>query len=566
MIIKQIKRKPGERSRFEQLGRYILNAKSNDPIMFTRTAEYVMDLKGDGEKVAWYRITNCESEAPAVAIAEILTTQAENHRTRSDKTYHLVVSLPHWEQLTRDVAADIEDTICAGLGLAEHQRVSAVHQDTEHSHLHIAINKIHPTTFRCVEPYYQYYKLDRLAKELEVKHGLHQDNRIGQGKHFSTVGQMEAHQQEESFLRWLRENLGGQLNGILENAKEWQDMHAFFAAYGAIVKPRGAGLAIVTMDGKTGIKASSLDRKLSFKTLTDRFGEYQPPKFHDSPRKHYKPNAAKHAEASTLFADYQKRRQANYEARSSGLADSRRDLADKRMKLKERYRQRRNSVKANTEMDNRTKRMAYSELSQEMKKDMSEITQLQQSRRTSIRAEFPALTWDQYLTNTAEQGNVDALAILRKRQSCRRQICQALLTVETFEEARDIIKPHFKPTVLKNGKVIYRADDGGVVFDEATAISVQHVTEASTLLALSLADERFAGKAVVVEGTDEFRFQVARLSALGGLSVRFADPVLEKDRQRHVRAKELSHQELKETMGENNKQPERDSGQYHQQR
>jgi hypothetical protein len=106
-------------------------------------------------------------------------------------------------------------------------------------------------------------------------------------------------------------------------------------------------------------------------------------------------------------------------------------------------------------MDHRTKRAAYHELSQE---------------------------------------RMQELAGMRQR-----------LTVATFDEARDCIKPEFKPTVLKDGKVIYRARDGGVVVDEATAIRVQEVTEAATLLAFSLADERFRGKSLVVEGSDEFK-------------------------------------------------------------
>ncbi len=111
-----------------------------------------------------------------------LATQAQNKRSKSDKTYHLVVSLANGESLSREQSEDVENTICNGLGFAGHQRVSAVHHDTDHFHLHIAVNKIHPTTFHCVEPYYPYYKLDNLAKELEIKHGLFQANRIGQGK------------------------------------------------------------------------------------------------------------------------------------------------------------------------------------------------------------------------------------------------------------------------------------------------------------------------------------------------------------------------------------------------
>src|SRR5208283_5055390 len=142
---------------------------------------------------------------------------------------------PSWERLSREQAADIEDAICTRLGFEGHQRVSAVHQDTEHSHLHIAISKIHPTTFRCVEPYYPYYKLDSLAKELEIKHGLFQANRIGKRKSFAKVGDLEAHQQEESFLRWLRENLDAQLKDVLEAGKGWQDLHDVMAEYGAVV-------------------------------------------------------------------------------------------------------------------------------------------------------------------------------------------------------------------------------------------------------------------------------------------------------------------------------------------
>ena len=121
-------------------------------------------------------------------------------------------------------------------------------------------------------------------------------------------------------------------------------------------------------------------------------------------------------------------------------------------------------------------------------------------------------------------------------------INQALLTIENIDAAKDIIKAHFKPTVLRNGKVIYRAKDGGVVSDEATAIVVPEVTESAALLALSLADERFKGKAIVVEGVDEFKLQVAKLSALEGFSIRFADSVLEADRQRYIRARELSQE------------------------
>jgi len=542
MIIKVIERKASEKSRFDRLGRYILNAKDNESILFARTARYVIDEKADGEKVAWYRISNCQSNTPAVAIAEVLATQAENQRAKSDKTYHLVVSLPHWEQLNREQAEDIEDTICAGLGFAEHQRMSAVHEDTDHFHLHIAINKIHPKTFRCVEPYYPYYKLDSLAKALEIKHGLYQDNRIGQGTRFAKVGELEAHQQEESFLSWLNEKLGDQLKQVLKEAKGWQDMHDLLTPYGAVIKPKGAGLVIATVNGDVGIKASSLNRKLSFKSLTDRFGAYEPPQNNGKLLEQYLPGSHRPPGINSLYKKFQKAQEASRQAKAEALADLRSEHNDYRIKLKDWYRQRRNSVKTNTNLDKKSKRIIYHEISQEMKIDFAEAKQRERQQNKAIREQSRTQMWDQYLASRAEEGDAEALRILRTRKTYRREIAQTLLTIDSFEEAMDVIKTQFKPTVLRNGKVIYRAQDGGVVSDEATAIAVPEVTEASTLLALSLADERFNGKPVVVEGSNEFKLLVTKLSAIKGLSLRFADPVLEKDRQRHVRVKELKQE------------------------
>lgn len=560
MIIKVIQSKKPQKSHFERLGRYILNAKDNDSILFKRTAEYVIDLKVDGEKVGWSRVSNCQSDMPAVAIAEVLATQAGNQRAKSDKTYHLVVSLPHGENLTREQAADIEDSICNGLGFGDHQRISAVHKDTDHFHLHIAINKIHPTSFRCIEPYYPYYKLDTLAKELEIKHGLFQANRIGDGKRFAHVADLEAHQQEKSFVSWLNENLAERITKVLNDGKSWQDLHALFTEYGAIIKPRGAGLAIVTLDGKVAIKASSLDRKLSFKALTDRFGEYEPPNFKEREGKQYRPDARKQSETNALFAEYQRARQASYDTRTKALRELRAERDERRSEVKQRYAKRRASVKANTQMDNRTKLFAYHELSQGMKRELSDLKQHQDARKKAISEQSPAMTWEEYLANSAEQGNAEALSVLRRRKGYRQQLSQALLTVKDFENARDIVKPHFKPTVLKNGRVIYRAKDGGIVFDEATSISVKEVTEAATVLALSLADERFRGKALVVEGSSEFKLQVARLSALQGLSIRFVDPALENDRQRYLQSREVSRPRLEENKQRKEKNLGLDSG------
>ena len=387
---------------------------------------------------------------------------------------------------------------------------------------------------------------------------MFQANRIGQGKGFAKVGELEAHQQEESFLHWLHKNMGEQLKNVLKESQGWQDVHDLFTSHGAVIKPRGAGLAIATLDGSVGIKSSSLDRKLSFKSLTDRFGEYQPPKEQGRNSNRYQ-RSSRPPGMNSLYADYQRSRDTNYGTRTKALSEARTEYNEYRIKLKDWYRQRRASVKSNAQMDNRTKRVAYSELSLELKTDIAQLKEREQDAKNTIRKKSPAQTWDEYLASRAEQGDPEALSILRRRNNYRRQITQTLLTIDNVEEARDVVRAHFKPTVLKNGRVIYRARDGGVVSDEAAAIKVLQVTEAATLLAISLADERFQGKALVVEGSYEFKLQVAELAALEGMSIRLADPLLEKDRQSHVKDKELNQNRLKQSTQEKGGQLERDS-------
>ena len=95
--------------------------------------------------------------------------------------YHLIVSFR--EGTTRPGAAGaIERGMAETLGLGDHQRLSVVHGDTDHLHLHLAISKIHPTTFRMVEPYRDHYALSAACRQFEQAFGLQVDNGIPNGE------------------------------------------------------------------------------------------------------------------------------------------------------------------------------------------------------------------------------------------------------------------------------------------------------------------------------------------------------------------------------------------------
>lgn len=172
MIAKRIPRDRAT-SNMARLVRYVVDAQGReDPRSWTNTAEYILATRSNGEKVGGVRVTNCHSTEPVAATLEIMATQALNTRSKADKTYHLVFSFPPGEQPPLDVLHAIEDELCASIGMADHQRISAVHIDTDHLHVHVAINKVHPQTYRNVEPYYDHKRLMEACDRLEVKYGL----------------------------------------------------------------------------------------------------------------------------------------------------------------------------------------------------------------------------------------------------------------------------------------------------------------------------------------------------------------------------------------------------------
>src|SRR5262245_11982455 len=102
MIAKRIQRKrmrkPGESDK--RLFAYVVDEKNKgrgDPTRWA-LAEYAVDSAHGGEKVEYHRITNCHSQDIGWATKEILATQARNTRSKTDKSYHLVISFPEGEK------------------------------------------------------------------------------------------------------------------------------------------------------------------------------------------------------------------------------------------------------------------------------------------------------------------------------------------------------------------------------------------------------------------------------------------------------------------------------------
>lgn len=250
---------------------------------FGALADYIAAAKDEGEKLENLWIENCNAgdgfDDLDLAKAEIKATQALNQRTKSGKTYHLMLSFRD-EHPPLGALKDIEREFAKALGYAEHQRVVGTHVNTDNFHMHIAINKIHPETLKAHTPLRDFKTLERVARAMELKHGLKVDLGRSDKQEASRRPQRatakEAHTWEQSFDGYVRENQAELVEG-LRQAESWQDLHSELARLGIELQQYARGLVIADAYGDHHIKASSIDRGLSIKVLESRFGRFEPP-------------------------------------------------------------------------------------------------------------------------------------------------------------------------------------------------------------------------------------------------------------------------------------------------
>ncbi|ANQ01901.1 TraI/MobA(P) family conjugative relaxase [Enterobacter hormaechei] len=592
-----------------RLIKYMVAAKGGiDPTSWERTADYILDSANgttEGEKVASYRVTNCGTDDPADAAILIQATQAANTRSKAEKTYHFVYSFPPGEQPDLETLHAIEDELCAAIGLDEHQRVSAVHIDTDNLHVHVAINKVHPTGLQNIEPYYDQFRLMEACERLEVEHGLqrtfhgleakqrHQNRDIellpakapeqrdslfrehlrnaydlsiskppeaktlnGLRKLSDTrlqrqsadkaepvrIGAKVASVEAQSGIETLTGYAARELAPAMRQATSWQELHDAAAEHGLEVRQRGAGLVIGEPDSGIWAKASNVGRDLSMKALTDRLGPFQPSERQaeaKANRKRYEPRPRRPDNPTTvgLFNQYQRERQAAILARRQGLDQIKRESAAFNAQVKQWSQTERMLLKVAGKGP--TKRLMYGIIKQQADASRQKNRQSADARRQALFKQTTMPTWADWLTQQAERGNAEALAVLRDREERTRRWNGELLTADRADKAKAVVLDKLKPKARKDGTMAYSTIDGGMVIDRKTHVQAQKATTGAALVALELASKRFEGQALIVEGTDEFRLEVAQLAGMHGLKVTFTDPAMERMRRETAEHKEM---------------------------
>lgn len=227
---------------------------------------------------AWVELRNLASRDAERAWVEMEATASGNPRVKKP-VFHVVLSPAPGDKLGERDWKRLADRVLGELGLGEHQVLVALHRDTDHPHLHLAVNRVHPVTGKAWSAWRSKTRLEMILRGVERDWGL----RVVPGRlagaqreeverhspsPLSAGEQAVVHQRasEPQVVAWRRE-----LAGAFREAESWSDLAARLQVNGVHLVARGRGL--VVSDGEVLVKASRLDREFSRGRLEARFGQ-----------------------------------------------------------------------------------------------------------------------------------------------------------------------------------------------------------------------------------------------------------------------------------------------------
>lgn len=136
-----------------------------------------------GQRVRWVQTRNTLAEIGTAPDAgweaievEMTDTARCNNRVRQP-AYHLVLGFAPSDAADDELQTRVADEVLRGMGLDGHQAVIVSHGDSRTPHVHIVVNRVHPTTHRAWNRYRDRYRLRETLMAIEREQGLHKTPR-----------------------------------------------------------------------------------------------------------------------------------------------------------------------------------------------------------------------------------------------------------------------------------------------------------------------------------------------------------------------------------------------------
>lgn len=540
--------------------------------------------------------TNCLDKE--TAWREMKAVSDMNGRVK-DPVYHFTVSWPAHEKPTDAQVFEAGREGMKALGMEGHQYLAAVHRDTDNVHGHFMVNRVNPETYKAVYPDRDYFKLDKTMREMELRQGWSHDKgpyavheRNGQKvvdwakdepshrqpdreKLPGKARQMEVMTGNESLTTYAQGQPKKDALEALNKGGGWHELHEALGRHGLEIRQKGQGFAIhsKTDPEQTPIKASTMAQELGGGKLTKRIGPYQEPRpeiQQEKAKREYSdqrpkadpkrdPNAReeKRDERAAERRELRERYKAFAEEWKTAKAPARaamyEDQKQRRQALTEKHKSQRETIRTSG-LSTEQKKALYSVAAFDTAAKRAELNETIKGEREAFRQERPQ-SFREWTADRAQEGDRAAMRQVRgwayqdKRtaKDMHRADAQAergphLGTTDTEQhepaQPRRVTDRVSWAVDRKTGAVDYRVDDRHAFRDSGRRLDYTEQgrkDKDSIEAGLLLAREKFAGKALRVNGPDDFRERVLQTAIERKLDVRFSDKELEQRREAGLR-------------------------------
>jgi hypothetical protein len=565
MIVKKIenpKKSAAKAARIRELVRYITAPEAG----------------GGLEKCIHWEAANFITDALGAQVMEMIALAQESVRSQ-DPVDHWTISWPEDEKPSIAQAREAVEVLMRQSGLAGHQHVFAVHDDTHCRHLHVVVNRVHPQTFKVIKINQGFYKEtgQQVAAIVEKLQGwrslaaaryrtndqaeLVMDGSTKRPKIFTArdkakrptalAQDMEVQTGEKSAQRIGIE----QGAPIMAAATSWGELHGKLAQAGMRYERKGSGAILYV--GQVPVKASSVDRQASLGALQKRLGAYQGPaetavdggqpgageghragkdgkdgkggEERSLPPLNRAPLAAQPMRAGQSgWAEYLVIRDARKAAKNAETLVLRKRQGQERAALLARLRAERQAVLARSWQGQGVLRNAMqSVLAAQQAAQKLELAARQREARKALQARYKPMPMYRQWKEAAQIMGIAIVPAAGPRVISNEPLAAVTAVAAVAQTLR--LLTH---RVDARQHVTYQLQGADMFRDEGRSIAVLDLASRRGMAAaLALAQQRF-GNVLTLTGPLAFQHRAVAVAVESGLTCRFSDPALEQLRVR----------------------------------
>jgi hypothetical protein len=202
---------------------------------------------------------------------------------------HWILSWKEYESPSVEQVEESVDIFLKELGLENNQTLFAIHGDTENKHVHLIINRVQPELGKVITPNKGFDKIAGLKAIARIEKLQEWEPEKGALFRLNEKGEIERNNFIKDDKKRSQQEPNSEANysdpeGVLFSAKDiafniflksknWTEFQTQLAECGIEFLQKGSG-AVFIINGFQ-IKASAIDRKMTFKELIKKYGEYE---------------------------------------------------------------------------------------------------------------------------------------------------------------------------------------------------------------------------------------------------------------------------------------------------